>query len=73
MKKGNAVFKEACDKIGGQRKMADALGVDETFVSNVIHGRKRLPESHGLRIEELTGISRKKLYPETYKFYWRDL
>ena len=73
MKSSKEAFSKACKNIGGQRAMAEALGIGESFVSQIISGGKSLPIKHALTIENLTGVSRKKLFPDTYQFYWSDI
>ena len=47
-------LKRAIAHTGSQRKLAAALGIDESNVSAWVRGRKPVPYKHRLAIEALT-------------------
>lgn len=59
---------EACDKAGGQEKLAKHLGVEQ---GNIFHWKKKglMPPKHVLKTEKLTGVERFRL---NHKYYPRE-
>lgn len=51
----NLAFEAVCRHFGSQKKLAEALGVSPGAVWIVVHGRRPIPLSWCLRVEELSG------------------
>ena len=58
---------EAIKEAGGQTMLAESLGVAQCTVSHWVHSNKVAPPAeYAGRIEELTGVTRKKLRPDIF-------
>lgn len=62
----NTGVKAAIDKMGGQRALADALGISQPHISDYLHGRYRVPASRAVEIEQLTGVSKVLIRPDVF-------
>lgn len=60
--------KFAAEMVGTQRRLAEILGVPPSFVSQWISGYRKIPPTHCLRIEELSGgqVTCHELRPDIY-------
>lgn len=58
-------IQQACDKMGGQVALAEALGVSQPAVSRWV-GRGYAPRDRILRIAELTGVDTQRLADPRY-------
>lgn len=60
-------LRRACEKAGGQKALADLLGVTQSMVWYWLERSTRgMPAEHVLATEEATGISRHALRPDIY-------
>ncbi len=59
-------IKQAATLMGGQKKLAQALGVTEGMVSHWLHGRNQVTLERAILIERLTGgaVRREQLRPD---------
>lgn len=56
----------AIEKAGSQAKLAEALGVGQTAISNWLNRKSGVPAERVLAIETMTGVSRHDLRPDLY-------
>lgn len=63
----------AIDQAGGQRALAEALGVKQQNVWNWLNRDQRVPAEHCAAIEHATGVSRWELRPEDWWRVWPEL
>lgn len=56
----------AVSEAGSQQRLAEAIGVTQGFISQMLSGAKRVPASLCLPIERATGVSRHELRPDIY-------
>jgi DNA-binding transcriptional regulator YdaS (Cro superfamily) len=61
-----AGLSKAIQSAGGQKALADLLGVRQSHVSNWLNRNKRVPAERVLDIERVTGVSRTELRPDLY-------
>jgi DNA-binding transcriptional regulator YdaS (Cro superfamily) len=57
---------KAIAKAGGQRALAELLGLGQTAVSNWRNRKKRVPAERVIEIERATGVPRHELRPDLY-------
>lgn len=60
------VIRDAIEKGGGKRAVADALGMSEEGVRIWI-ARGKIPAERVVELERITGICREKLRPDLYE------
>jgi len=62
------IIQKATDILGGQKALADAIGVKQQHVWNWLNRDKRLQAEHVLNIERATNgqITRHQLRPDLY-------
>lgn len=63
-------LKQAIDQAGGPTEVAKRIGVSPQRLANWI--ARGVPASYCLRLESLTGISRKDLRPDDWADYWPE-
>jgi DNA-binding transcriptional regulator YdaS (Cro superfamily) len=63
---GILALRKAIKLAGSQTKLAKAVGVEQTAVSNWLNRNKRVPAERVLLIEAATGVSRHELRPDIY-------
>jgi len=70
----NASVKRACKAIGGQRALANALGIADAQVNQWVTGRRSVPVKYCQSIVELTEglISLQELRPEDWHLIWPE-
>lgn len=59
---------KAIQKAGGQKALAELLGLGQTAVSNWRNRKKRVPAERVIEIEKATGVPRHELRPDLYPF-----
>jgi DNA-binding transcriptional regulator YdaS (Cro superfamily) len=62
----NPAIEEAYEKAGGRKKVQEALGVTKASLSDWIRNEV-VPAARCVELEQLSGVSRRKLNPE---FNW---
>lgn len=60
------VIREAIDKAGGKKAVADALGMSEEGV-RVWIVRGKIPAERVVEVEGITGVPRERLRPDLYE------
>lgn len=63
---------DAIERAGGVNKLAEAINVGQSVVSNW-RARKSVPPEHCAAIELATGVSRKRLRPDDWARIWPEL
>lgn len=63
-------LKQAIHRAGGVTLVASRLNVTPQRLTNWVS--RGVPASHCLRLEELTGVSRKDLRPDDWRDYWPE-
>lgn len=64
---------EAIERAGGVRKLADAIGVGQSVVSNWRLRKSLPPPEYCASIEAATGVSRRDLRPDDWERIWPEL
>ncbi|MFZ6819832.1 transcriptional regulator [Undibacterium sp. Ji22W] len=62
----------ACEKAGGQRKLAQILGVSPAYINQLVKGARPIPPKHCLTIDLKLGVSRRSLRPHDWWQYWPE-
>lgn len=57
---------KAIQKAGGQKALAELLGLGQTAISNWRIRRKPLPAERAIEIEKVTGVPRHELRPDLW-------
>ena len=68
----NASVKRACKAVGGQRALANALGIADAQVNQWVTGRRSVPVKYCQSIVELTEglVSLQELRPDDWHLIW---
>ena len=68
----NAYVKRACKAVGGQRALANALGIADAQVNQWVTGRRSVPVKYCQSIVELTEglVSLQELRPDDWHLIW---
>lgn len=63
----NEALKRACEKVGGQKPLADRIGTSQSQVWYwLTHSKKGVPAEYCGPIEKETGVPRHELRPDIY-------
>lgn len=68
-----ALAKRASEDAGGPTALARALKKSPSEVSQWISGRRPIPSACAGRIEKLTTVTRRELFPEDWQEFWPEL
>lgn len=62
--KDNAGVLEAIKVAGSQSKLAELLGIDQPLIAYYL--KTQVPAKRAIQIEEVTGVSKKKIRPDLW-------
>lgn len=70
---GMDALPRAIKHFGSQQKMAEALGIRQSTVSEWLIRRRPIPPLRCIEIERATGVRRWELRPSDWFLYWPEL